>query len=302
MLGRADRGTTLVTARGFLRHIVDCNRAAPGDYVTFVIGGAAVGRVRRDIAHRLAEFPDLFRLDVRELALDPGFGDFSTRSQALDEAVTRLIKIGLVAKRRHEPYPVAPRFTDAPLAQLDRGGVATFGVRAYGVHVNGIVRKPDGLHLWIGTRAKDKLVAPGKLDNLVAGGQPIGLSLTQNLIKECAEEADIPEALALRAHGAGAITYAMAVPEGLRADTLFVYDLAVDPGFVPRNTDGEIESFALMPVDEIAERVRATDDVKFNVNLVIIDFLIRRGVIGPEHPEYLDLVAGLHRDHPDFWR
>ncbi len=157
---------------------------------------------------------------------------------------------------------------------------------------------PDGLHLWIGVRAKDKLVAPGKLDNLVAGGQPIGLSLTQNLIKECAEEADIPEALARRAHGVGAITYAMAVPEGLRADTLFVYDLALEPDFVPRNTDGEIESFSLMPIDAVAERLRTTDDFKFNVNLVIIDFLIRRGALGPEHPEYLDIVAGLHRDHP----
>ena len=288
--------------RGFLRHIDACNRAEPADYLPFVIGGAAVGRVRRDIAHRLAEFPDLFAVTVREVALQSGFADFDARSAALDEAIDRLVRIGLAPKRRNEPYPVAARFTDPPLARLDRGGVATLGVRAYGVHVNGFVRRPDGLHLWIGLRAKDKLVAPGKLDNLVAGGQPIGLSLTENLIKECAEEADIPEALARQAYPVGAITYAMAVPEGLRADTLFVYDLALDPGFVPRNTDGEIESFALMPIDAVAERLRTTDDFKFNVNLVIIDFLIRRGVIAPDHPEYLDLVAGLHRDHPTPWR
>jgi len=290
------------TQPGFLRHLVACNRAEPSDYLPFTIAGTAVGRVRRDIAARLAEFPDLFAVSVHEVALHPGFGDFAARSAALDEAVDRMVKIGLAPKRRNEAYPVAARFTDAPLARLDRGAVATLGVRAYGVHVNGYVRAPDGLALWIGLRARDKLVAPGKLDNLVAGGQPIGLSLTQNLIKECAEEADLPEALARQARAVGAITYAMAVPEGLRADTLFVYDLALDPGFVPRNTDGEIESFALMPVDAVAERLRATDDVKFNVNLVIIDFLIRHGVIAPDHPEYLDLVAGLHRDHPDFWR
>ncbi len=262
----------MASQRGFLRHIEACNRAEPGDYLPFTIGGAAVGRVRHDIAHRLAEFPDLFAVGLREVALHPGFTDF------------------------------AARFTDPPLAALDRGAVATLGVRAYGVHVNGFVRKPGGLHLWIGLRAKDKLVAPGKLDNLVAGGQPIGLSLTQNLIKECAEEADIAQPLALTAHGVGAITYAMAVPEGLRADTLFVYDLALDASFVPRNTDGELESFSLMSVDAVAERVRATDDFKFNVNLVIIDFLIRRGVIAPDHPEYLDLLSGLHRDHPTPWR
>jgi hypothetical protein len=287
---------------GFLRHIAACNRAEPADYLPFLIDGATVGRVRRDIAHRLAEFPDLFAVGLREVALQPAFGDFAARAAALDDAVDRLVRIGLVAKKRNEAYPVAARFSDPPLARLDRGAVATFGVRAYGVHLNGFVRKPDGLHLWIGTRARDKLVAPGQLDNLVAGGQPIGLTLTENLVKECAEEADIPEALARQAHPVGAITYAMAVPEGLRADTLFVYDLALDADFVPRNTDGEIERFACMPVAAVAERVRTTDDFKFNVNLVIIDFLIRRGAIAPDHPEYLDIVAGLHRDHPSFWR
>lgn len=287
---------------GFLRHVVDCNRADPADYLPFTIGGVAVGRVRCDIARRLAEFPDLFAVSTHDVALAPRFTDFAARSRALDEAVDRLITIGVVPKRRKELYPVAARFTDPPLAQLDRGAIATLGVRAYGVHVNGTVARPDGLQLWIGLRAKDKLVAPGKLDNLVAGGQPIGLSLTANLIKECAEEADLSEAIARRAHGVGAITYAMAVPEGLRADTLFVYDLALDPSFVPRNTDGELERFDLMTVADVAERVRTTDDFKFNVNLVIIDFLIRRGVIAPDHPEYLDLISGLHRDHPTAWR
>ena len=48
-----------------------------------------------------------------------------------------------------------------------------------------------------------------------------------------------------------------------------------------------------MPVAEVARLVRDTDEFKFNVNLVIIDFLIRHGVIPPEDPEYLDLVKGL---------
>jgi hypothetical protein len=41
--------------------------------------------------------------------------------------------------------------------------------------------------------------------------------------------------------------------------------------------------------------MRKTDDFKFNVNLVNIDFALRHGVIGPEDPEYLDLVTGLHK-------
>jgi hypothetical protein len=39
--------------------------------------------------------------------------------------------------------------------------------------------------------------------------------------------------------------------------------------------------------------VEETDDFKFNVNLVIIDFAIRHGILRPEHPGYLKLRRGL---------
>jgi hypothetical protein len=68
------------------------------------------------------------------------------------------------------------------------------------------------------------------------------------------------------------------------------------PGdFAPTNSDGEIAHFDLMPADAVIERIRATDDFKFNVNLVVLDFAIRHGLIGPADPEYLDVASGLHR-------
>ena len=50
-----------------------------------------------------------------------------------------------------------------------------------------------------------------------------------------------------------------------------------------------------MPWERVAEIVRDTDEFKFNCNLVIIDFLIRHGLITPDHPDYLALAAGLRR-------
>jgi hypothetical protein len=41
--------------------------------------------------------------------------------------------------------------------------------------------------------------------------------------------------------------------------------------------------------------VRDTDDFKFNVNLVIIDFALRHGLLTPENREYLALIAGLRQ-------
>ena len=61
--------------------------------------------------------------------------------------------------------------------------------------------------------------------------------------------------------------------------------------FRPHAADGEVESFALWPLPRVLETVRDTDDFKFNVNLVLIDLFLRRGLIG--EPEATALRAAL---------
>ena len=87
---------------------------------------------------------------------------------------------------------------------------------AVGVHVNGIVRRPDGPHVWVARRAADKLLDPSKLDHIVAGGVPAGFYTFETLVKEAAEEAAIPASLSRLAVPVATITYAMDRPEGLR--------------------------------------------------------------------------------------
>lgn len=278
----------------FSDRIAECNAHDLRGFRPFLIDDVQVGWVRHALATRLAAFGTVFAVDEAAVRLAAALRTPEERTRAVDAVVRALADEGTITGWRDEPYPVATRFGGPELMRIERAAVAHLGVSAYGVHLNGHVRRADGLHLWIGRRARDKPVAPGKLDNMVAGGQPAGLSLTENLIKECAEEASIPEALARRAVSVGAVTYLLEHREGLKPDALFCYDLAVPEDFTPRNRDGEIESFQLMPVAEVARLVRDTRDFKFNVNLVIIDFLIRHGAIPPEHPEFLDLVKGLH--------
>ncbi|MFX8727614.1 hypothetical protein ABTM60_20280, partial [Acinetobacter baumannii] len=83
------------------------------------------------------------------------------------------------------------------------------------------------------------------------------------------EEAGLTAELAGQAVPVGAIRYVMEVPEGVKPDTLFLSDLELPAGFVPHNTDGEVEKFELWPLAAVAERLRTTDDFKFNVNLVL---------------------------------
>jgi hypothetical protein len=104
---------------------------------------------------------------------------------------------------------------------------------------------------------------------------PAGLTPMQTLIKEAAEEAEIPADLAATAVQVAEIQYAMERPEGLRRDLLYCYDLLLPEDFIPRAADGEVEAFFLWPIARVLEAVRRTDDFKFNVNLVLID-LFRR--------------------------
>ena len=279
----------------YLDHIRRCNAHDPAAFRPFDIAGRRVGSLRGDWLARLTPFPDVFQVTGHRVTLNPALDRPDCRSDAVRDVLRRLRDDGALPAPRGEDYPVVAEWGDTPAMVLDRAYVSAFGVRAFGLHVNGFQRQGQGLKLWIGRRADDRLVEPGKLDNLVAGGQPVGLTLAENLIKESAEEADIPRALAATARPVGVITYCMDGDLGVKPDTLFVYDLELPADFYPRNTDGEISEFLLMEADEVAERVRSGFDFKFNVSLVLIDFLIRHGHLTPDNtPGYVDLVSGLH--------
>jgi isopentenyldiphosphate isomerase len=279
----------------FLDRIAECNSWNPANFRWFVVDGCRVGRVRHALVPRLAAFRDLFEIDDDAIILSPRLETFAARSAAMDRVLRGLEADGIVKGRRGENYPVTRDYAEPPFLQMERAGIPHFGVRAFGVHMSGYVRKADGIHMWIGRRARDKHTYPNMLDNTVAGGQPIGIGLRENLIKECKEEADIPASLAQNAVAVGAITYCMEADDGLKPDVQFCYDLELPEDFTPRNTDGEIAEFYLWPIARVAETVAETREFKFNCNLVIIDFLIRHGVIAPDHPDYIALCQGLRR-------
>jgi isopentenyldiphosphate isomerase len=280
----------------FLDRIKECNHWEPGHFRWFVVDECRVGRVRNALLPRLREFGGVFEIDDEAVVLNPALTTFASRSAAMDRVIRTLADEGVIKGVRHENYAVTREYSEPPFLQMERAGISHFGVRAFGVHMNGFVRKTDGLHMWIGRRAKGKHTYPGMLDNMVAGGQPIGISLRDNLIKECGEEAAIPRDIAQRAVAVGAITYCVEADDGLKPDVQFCYDLELPEDFQPHNTDGEIDAFYLWPIDEVARIVEDTSEFKFNCNLVIIDFLIRHGVIPPDHRDYVALCQGLRDD------
>ena len=276
------------------RHIDFCNRYDPARFLPLLFGTDRLGRVRRDNAEVLRRFPSVFHVADDRVELVAS-GGFDALTEAVDQVVETLVREGLVPKWRNEFFAVAPHWGAEPVFKIDRGVVAFFGVRAYGVHLNGFRRDEGKLLVWIGRRALDKKVAPGKLDNIVAGGIGFGHGLSETLLKEAAEEADLPGGLVRQSVPVGAVSYRMENDLGVRDDVLFLYDLIVPAGVTPRNTDGEIDEFHLMDAGDILRLVRETDEFKFNVNLTLLDFFVRHGVLTPDDPEYVAVVTGLCR-------
>lgn len=277
----------------FLARIDACNRWAPGDFTPFIVEGEQLGMVRLAFADSLCGFGATFALDDDGLHWIAAPSGFDARTEAMAQLCDALIARGLIRYRHGEHYPVtAGRREDARFL-IDRACAPYFGVRAFGQHINGFVRTDDGLRMWIARRAADRRVYPNRLDNMVAGGLPWGIALRDNIRKECAEEAGMPAALADRARSVGAIAYCRASKRGLKPDVMYCYDLELPADFEPRCQDGEVAGFELMPIEQVAELVRDTDEFKLNCNLVIIDFLVRHAVLTPEHPDYLEIVQRL---------
>lgn len=279
----------------FLDHIERCNAHDLSHFRPWFIGATRAGWIHRDFAPVLARRPDLFRDDGDGWHLAEVLATPALRTAALDSFLRDLRRDGWFPAWRDERYPLTPDLKRPALMAMERAAVPHFGVRAYGVHLTGYVRRADGLHLWVPRRARGKSTYPGMLDNTVAGGQPEGLGLMENVIKECGEEASIPPALARRAKAVGAITYCCQSGMTLKPDVQYVFDLELPGDFVCRSNDGEAESFELWPAADVMARVRDSADFKYNCNLVLIDFFVRHGLIEADDPDYFAIVAGLRR-------
>jgi hypothetical protein len=279
----------------YIERIEECNAHDPDHFRPFLVAKARVGWINEAFADVLAEFEDVFRITDAAVTLASALDTFAARSRAVAGVVGELVRRGIVTGWREEFYPVGTAYHAPALFEMERAAIPRFGVAAYGVHVNGFVRRDDGIHMWIARRARDKQTYPGMLDNMVAGGQPVGIGLMENVIKEAGEEADVPKGLASRAVPVGCISYRFEAEDGLRPDVMFNFDLELPGDFTPHNTDGEIAGFELMPVATVMELVADTTEFKFNCNLVNIDFFIRHGLIPADDPDYVAMVSGLHQ-------
>ncbi|HEX6811756.1 MAG TPA: DUF4743 domain-containing protein [Planctomycetota bacterium] len=264
-----------------------CRRADLAAFVPWYIDRASAAPVHCGLVHR-ERVPRLLQPDSPFRSVDGRLvlagEDFAARSRALAAFLASLRAANEMRAPLGELYPVTGANDRTALAQIDRSAVTWFGVRSFGVHLNGYARSGRDLCVWIAVRSRQKRTFPGHLDQMVAGGQPIGFTPLETLVKECAEEAGLGADLAERAVPIGSISYVQQDQLSLKPDTLACFDLELPAAFVPQPADGEVEEFALWPVAEVAASLRDGGPWKPNSALVMLDFLLRFGCLDAELP------------------
>jgi isopentenyldiphosphate isomerase len=236
-----------------------------------------------------------------------------SRTKAVAAVMEELKMNGIVTGWRDELYSVSDSFYNPPVFLMERAAISILGVLEYGVHINGIVLDQSEYNendndgninkklMWMARRSKLKSKYPGMVDHIVAGGQPAGLSLMGNVIKECEEEAGIPPEIAKpNIYPAGVVSYETVGNNGngnkISRVVLFNYDLYLPKDYIPKPVDGEVEEFFLWDYNQIRESLSPdfNDPMKPNCYLVIIDYLLReRNYISPETKGYLDVIREL---------
>ncbi|XP_061826101.2 thiamin pyrophosphokinase 2 isoform X1 [Nerophis lumbriciformis] len=266
----------------------------------FEVDGSQVGFIMPHVASLLTRYGDVFKVTPEgALSLCQSLDSYHKRSEAVDEVLRTLRQhstLRCLEGWRDERYNVMDKFSDTPSMWMERAATSLFGVKRYGVHINGYTVSESGdVSMWLARRSPTKQTYPGLLDNLAAGGVSADMSIKRTLVKECEEEACIPECIAQEARPVSTVSYTYEDGEGVFAESQFVFDLELPASFKPRVGDGEVQDFYLLPIQEVKELL-ATEDFKPNCALVVLDFLIRHSFIEPDNePFYQDFVSGLHQ-------
>lgn len=277
------------------------NRFMPEDFLPLRIQDMDTpGFIRKDFIPLLQDFPDIFVLTPDAVTLSATLDTYEKRTRAIETVVESLDRQNIFCfQKMREMYPVHDGWGRPANFEVERNAMLFFGLRSQGVHINGYSVDTTGhVRIWLQERAPTLSAWPSLLDQMAAGGQPVGLSVRENMIKEGGEEALLPQDIMEQAVSTGTISYCLAFGEGLRRDTIFVFDLRLPENVIPRPDHDEVCAFHAFDAREALAMLYDPAETRFkpNADAVLIDFFIRHGVITPDNePDYVRIVKALRQ-------
>ncbi|TGJ80436.1 hypothetical protein E0Z10_g8324 [Xylaria hypoxylon] len=229
----------------------------------------------------------------------------------------------LIAKKHSEPFTILSYPTSrsdggsvgAGIVTMERFAAPLFGILLQGAHMIAYVRSratEDDCGvisgLWIPRRAKHLFSSPNMLDATVAGGIAAGTTALETIIKEAGEEASLgPELVRTRVRSTGLLTYVSSTDaihgwlgeSGLLCPGIvYTYDMELPVDVIPKPHDGEVGSYSLMSVGDV-QAALLNNEFKPDAAVVVVDFLIRHGVITAENERnFIRINEHIHRRLP----
>lgn len=247
---------------------------------------------------------------VQVLDTSNGSNTAKAINTAFSELVTACIDLDIfhVLCRQHsEPFAIPGARYDSPV-YVERFAAALFGVTSRGAHLVAYCNDEESglMKVWIPRRSAHLYTYPGMLDTSVAGGVKAGVSPFQTIVEEAHEEASLPESLIReRACCRGVISHMNVTGEDfpgekglVTPDYIYVYDIELPLDVIPRPRDDEVSGFTLMTVEEVKSAL-LRERFKPDSAAVLVEFLIRHGVITPENEEdFVEISMRLRRRLP----
>jgi len=269
-----------------------------GDCLPLLCSSVQVGFVPAQVVTQLQKYPQVFTVGKVAVTINEELKTPGERDKALETVLLDLKEQNLFEALRgwrDECYDIKEHFSSPALFKMERSATPLFGLRQYGIHINGFVRhSTHGDCLWLQRRSASKQTYPGLLDSLVGGGLAAGMTVAETVVKEAMEEANVPVALAATAASAGSVSFFYRSERGLFPNTEFVFDLELPESFQPGNNDGEVSGFELTPVKDIVSII-TSQDYKITSAPIALDWLVRHGhVTLEEEPDLPEIVELLH--------
>lgn len=268
-------------------------------FLPFICENDQVGLISPQVLDQLRGYPQVFDITKESVVLSSRLTSYDERSSALEKVLKDLqSKNMFVALNgwRDECYEIKVRFSGPALFKMERAATPLFGVRQFGVHINGFTHHCDkGLCFWLQRRSATKQTWPGRLDSFVGGGLSKGFGIFETAVKEANEEANVPEEISVEhLKSAGSVSFFHESERGIHPQTEFVFDLELPYEFQPANNDGEVSGWELVPLKDLVETIQR-EDFKTTSCPVVMDWLIRRGhVTAQTEPDFPELVEHLH--------
>lgn len=241
----------------------------------FWLKGKLAGSVPRSAVEVLSAWPQWLHIAANGVTLTAAEPD-----AALASINAELRLRGWVRAWRNETFAICDPATGRHLACTERAAARFWGTLTLGAHANGYVADEQGrpTHLWVARRSLTKATDPGLHDNLIGGGVAMGQTPRQALEREGWEEAGLTVTQMATAQAGRVLRLHREVLEGLQLEDLHSFDLMLEAKVRPQNQDGEVHSFACLPIAQ-ALALAASGAMTVDAELVTLDFALRHRLL-----------------------